>query len=116
MTAPSDPARRVSITVPAWVAALRDPGVRAALVLLAAAVAGFVMLALAWRGAAATVWVPLQVPWLVSGGVAGLALVAASLGAWTVHLGRRADAAHRAEWERFVRDAVDVVEDLRASR
>ncbi|MDQ1697612.1 MAG: hypothetical protein QOJ03_2965, partial [Frankiaceae bacterium] len=60
--APATEPGRVTITVPAWVAALRDPGVRAAIVLVGLAVGGFVMLALAWRGGARTPYVPLQLP------------------------------------------------------
>ena len=44
--------RRVS--VPSLPVGLRDPGLQAAVVLAVLAVAGFVMLAMAWRGAART--------------------------------------------------------------
>ena len=79
-------------------------------------VAGFVMLGLGWRGAAATVYVPLQLPWVVSGSLAGLALVGMGLGAWSIHLGRREDAAHRHAVETLVRDAAELAEHLRAGR
>jgi hypothetical protein len=96
--------------------AIRDPGVQALLVLGALAVAGFVMLALAWRGGARTPYVPLQLPWLVSGGMIGLALVGMALGGWSIHLGRSQDAAHRAATEDLVREAAELAEDLRAGR
>ena len=108
--------RRVTIEVPAWVAALRDPGVQALLVLAVIAVAGFVMLVLSWRGVARTVYVPLQVPWLVSGAIAGLATIGLALGAWSIQMGRRQDAAHRAEVEQVVRIAAELVDDLRTGR
>lgn len=94
----------------------RDPGVQAFVVLAALAVAGFVMLGLAWRGDARTPYVPLQMPWLVSGGVTGLALLGLALGAWSIHLGRRADAAHRAAVDEVVRDAIELAERVRTGR
>jgi hypothetical protein len=117
MTAPrADRPDRVTVSLPAWAASLRDPGVQAVLVLAGLAIAGFVMLALGWRGGARTVYVPLQLPWFVSGGLAGLALIGMALGAWSIHLGRRQDAAHRAAVEDLVRDAAALAEDLRAGR
>jgi len=117
MTAPAGPPPgRVTITVPTWVAALRDPGIQATIVLALLAVAGFVMLTLGWRGAARTVYVPFQLPWLVSGGMAGIGLLGMALGAWSIHLGRRADAAHRIDVEDVVRDVAGLAEDLRTGR
>jgi hypothetical protein len=107
---------RVTISVPAWVALRRDPGIQAIVVLFLLAVAGFVMLALAWRGGARTPYVPLQLPWMVSGGMAGLALLGMALGAWSIHLGRRDDAEHRAQVDDLVREAAVLAEDLRSGR
>ena len=95
---------------------LRDPGVQAVVVLALLAVAGFVMLALGWRGAARTIYVPLQVPWVASGGVAGLAVLGMALGAWSIHAGRRQDAEHRADMEELVRAAAELAEELRSGR
>jgi hypothetical protein len=114
--APPDPPGRVTITVPTWVAALRDPGVQSALVLVALAIGGFVMLTFAWRGGARTPYVPLQLPWLISGGLAGLGLLGMALGSWSIHLGRRVDAEHRAAVEDLVHDASALAEDLRNGR
>ena len=58
-------------------------------------VAGFVAFALGWRGAAATLDVPVQVPYLVSGGLAGLALILAGVVLVIVQLGRREAADER---------------------
>ena len=121
MTTPSDqlgspPPGRVTIAVPTWVAALRDPGIQATIVLALLAVAGFVMLALGWRGGARTVYVPFQIAWFVSGGMGGLALLGMALGAWSIHLGRRTDAAHRMDVEDVVRDVASLAEDLRTGR
>ena len=102
--------------VPPLPVAARDPGVQAMVVLALLAVAGFVMLGLAWRGAARTIYVPLQSPWLISGGVAGLALVGMALGAFSIHEGRRRDAEHRAVMEDLVREAAELAEDVRSGR
>ena len=99
-----------------WVAALLDAGLRAVFVLAAIAVAGFVMFGVAWHGAARTPYVPLQMPWLVSGSLLGLAVVGMAIGGWSIHLARRQDAAHRDAVETLVRDAVELVEDLRTGR
>ena len=110
------PPGRVTITVPTWVASLRDPGIQAIIVLALLAATGFAMLALGWRGGARTVYVPFQIPWLVSAGMAGLGLLGMALGAWSIHLARRDDAVHRLSMEHFVRDATDLAEDLRTGR
>ena len=62
-------------------AAVRDPIMASALVAGALVVAGFAAMVLAWRGAAATLDVPVQVPYLVSGGIGGLALLIAAASA-----------------------------------
>lgn len=110
------PPGRVTITVPAWVASLRDPGVQAMLMLGLLAAIGFAMLALGWRGVARTVYVPFQVPWVVSAGMAGLGLLGMALGAWSIHLSRRDDAVHRLTVEDVVREATELAEDLRTGR
>jgi len=95
---------------------LRDPATRAILILVALAAIGYAMLWLGWRGAARTVLVPLQSPWLMSGGLGGLAVLGMALGAWSIHLGRRQDAEHRAAVERLVRDAVMLAAEVRHRR
>jgi hypothetical protein len=107
---------RVLISVPRWMAALHDPGIQSVIVLAGFVVAGFVMFGLSWHGGARTPYVPLQIPWLVSGGMAGLALIGMALGAWSIHLGRRQDAEHRAQTEDLVREAVELAEGLRTGR
>ena len=107
---------RVIVSVPRWVASLLDPGVRALVVLAGFVVAGFVMLALGWRGAAATVYVPLQLPWIVSGSLAGLAVIGMGLGGWSIHVARRQDAEHRDAVEALVRDAVELTESVRSGQ
>jgi len=108
--APPDPTRRVTITVPAWVAALADPGIQVVGVLALLALAAFGLLVWGWSGVARTPYVPFQLPWLLSASVAGIGLLGFSLGAWSIHLGRRQDAAHRALTEDVVRDAAELAD------
>jgi hypothetical protein len=54
-----------------------DPFRASSWVAAALIVGGFLAFFLAWRGAAATLAVPLQIPYLVSGGVGGLTLLIA---------------------------------------
>jgi hypothetical protein len=67
---------------------LRDPRLSTSLVLGAAVIGGLLLLAQGWRGVAGTLIVPFQLPYLVSGAVAGVALVGAALGLLRVHLDR----------------------------
>lgn len=96
--------------------ALQDAGVQAVVVLVALAAGGFVMLGVAWHGAAGTPYVPLQLPWFVSGGLLGLAVIGMAVGGWSIHLGRRWDAEHRDAVETLVRDAIALSEDIRNRR
>ena len=82
--------------------ALRDPGVRAALVLVAAAVGGAAGLVLAWRGAAATLDVWLQLPFVLSGAFGGVAVAGSALCILTVHLGRRVAAEEQAAFDEVI--------------
>ena len=54
---------------------------------------GIGAIAYAWYGSARTIYVPLQLPEVVSGGIGGLALIGVGLALFDVQLGRR-DAAH----------------------
>jgi hypothetical protein len=111
---PPDLHRRVTITVPAWFAALRDPGVQVVGVLVVLGLVAFALMAWGWRGVARTPYVPFQLPWMVSASVVGIGLLGFALGAWSIHLGRRQDAAHRFVTERLVRDAAELAD--RAAR
>lgn len=95
---------------------LADPWVRATIVLIGTACVGFAMFGLAWRGAARTIYVPFQLPWLISAGMAGGAMIGTALGALTIHVGRRQDAATRAVVEDIVATAVELADDIRAGR
>lgn len=86
--------------------ALRDPRVSVTLVLAAAVLGGLALIGLGYRGAAALLLVPLQLPYLVSGGVVGLAAVGAGLALLVVHLDRTEAAQERREVARLQRDVL----------
>ena len=96
---------------PDWI---RDPGLRAAATLFAAGLAGLAGLGLAWAGVAGKLSVPMQLPFVVSGGVGGVALTGAAWGLLAIQLERRAAASERAALEAVVRDAAEFAERLRA--
>lgn len=74
---------------------LRDPRVSTTLVLAAVVLTGFGLIGVGYRGAAALLFVPFQVPFLVSGAVVGLGLVGAGLALLIVHLDRTESAEER---------------------
>lgn len=85
---------------------LRDPRVTTTLVLACVVVVGFAFLALGYRGAAALLLVPFQVPYLVSGAVVGLALVGTGLALLIVHLDRTEAAEERRAVAALQRDVL----------
>jgi hypothetical protein len=92
----------------AWV---RDPGLRAVGVLAAVAVGGLAGLVLAWRGAAASLDVSVQVPFVVSGAFGGIALTGASLALLAIHLDRRATAGERAVLDDAIAEVAAMTEE-----
>lgn len=67
---------------------LRDPRVSTTGALATALIGGFVLVWLGYRSAAALAQVPFQLPYVVSGGVVGVAIVGSTLGLLSVHLDR----------------------------
>lgn len=96
--------------------ALSHPVVSVGAVLVLLAIGGFVAILLGWRGAAATTAVPFQVPYLLSGGVVGLALVVLALGLLDTHLNRALAAAQRQQREELLREAVAMLAAVPARR
>jgi hypothetical protein len=76
--------------------------------------AGFGAIALAWRGAAALLLVPLQIPYLISGGLAGLGLIVLGLVLLNVQAGRRLAAERRRRLDRVIEEATGALERLRS--
>lgn len=87
-------------------ALLKDPRVSTTVVLSGTALAGLALLVMGYRGAAATLLVPFQVPYLVSGAVIGLALVGCALVLLSVHLDRAEAAEERRQLAELQRDAL----------
>jgi hypothetical protein len=95
---------------------LRDPFVVSVIVLGALAVAGLVGIAVGWRGAAATLVVAEQLPYVVSGVLGGVALLGFALGLLIIQLRRREEAVRRTELDRVVRAAADVLAVARSGQ
>lgn len=91
---------------------LRDPRVSTTLVLVAVTVGGLLLLTQGWRGVAGTLFVPYQVPYLVSGGVVGLALVGSGLALLRVHLDRTEAAQERQETAALQREVLRMLTDV----
>lgn len=83
--------------------------VRALLTLAAIGVAGFVMLGWAWHGTKHARYVPLQAPWVISGGLGGLALIGLAAASWYIYLNREDSESHRQQWAAITRDLVGAV-------
>jgi hypothetical protein len=85
---------------------LRDPRVSVTLILSGVVLAGLALLGLGYRGAAALLFVPLQMPYVVSGGGLGLAAVGAGLALLMAHLDRAEAAQERREVASLQRDVL----------
>ena len=95
---------------------MRDPFVASLMVLGVLVLTAFVGLGVAWKGAAATLVVALQLPYIVSGALGGLALLGFALGLVLIQARRREEAVRRAEFDRVVRAAADVLAAARDAR
>lgn len=105
---------RAVVEVPQWVAAIGDRGIQAIILLVAAAAGGFVAIGLAWSGVAARLYVGLQLPFLVSGAIGGVAVAAAFLAIAGIQLERRYDATERFHTDLIVRDIAQLCDELPA--
>ena len=88
---------------------LRDPFAASVGVLVVLALVGLVGVGVAWKGAAATLVVALQLPYITSGAIGGLSLLGFALGLVLVQARRRDEAVRRAEFDRVVRAAADLL-------
>lgn len=98
---------------PAW---LQDPAASSLLVFAGLIVTGFVAIGIGDRSIARTLAVAVQVPALVSGGMAGLALILIGCGLVNVQTGRRLAAAERAETELLLDEASLLLEAFKKGR
>lgn len=85
----------------------------ATLVAAALIVAGFVMVGLGWRGAAATLFVPSQIAFGVSGGMVGVGLVGTGLGVLMVQMTRLSTARRSREMQALIYETVEVFAAVR---
>jgi len=90
-------------------AALRDPYTVSVTVLVVLAAAGLAGIIIGWRGAAASLVVSVQLPYIVSGVIGGVALLGFALGLLIIQVRRRREALERAEFDRVVRTAADLL-------
>ena len=94
-----------------------DPFRRSIIISIALMVGGFVAIGLAWRGAARSLIVAEQLPFLVSGAVGGIALIAAGAGVLAVQSSRYWNARERKQLDRLISltSADDRADDQRRS-
>ena len=93
-----------------------DPAFASLALFAGVVVAGFVTIGIGWRVAARTLFVPAQVPAIISGGLAGVALVLVGAGLVTVQAERRANALERAQTEDLLDEAAALVEAYKSRR
>lgn len=89
--------------------ALAHPMVSTALLLSGIVVAGFAVLLVAWRGVAATPYVPFQLPWLLSGSLVGIGLIGVGVALLDTHVTRSMGAEDRRRREELLREAVSLL-------
>lgn len=90
-----------------------DPRLSTTAVLIAVAVAGLVLHYLGWRGVAAALAVPLQLPYLVSGAIGGIACTATALVLLLVHLDRSEAATERRQTATLQREVLRLLAQVR---
>ena len=95
---------------------LRDPRVSVTLVLSGVVLVGLALVGFGYREAAALLLVPLQLPYVVSGGVLGMAAVGAGLSLLVVHLDRTEAAQERRETAALQRDVLRLLRAAAALR
>ena len=96
--------------------ALRDAWQRSTALAAVLVVAGFVAITIAWVGVSATLIVPTQVAFAVSGGIGGFALVGAGIALLEVQRRRYTAAQERHELVAFATELGDIAELLVSRR
>lgn len=81
-------------------------------VLLSAAliVLGLILIAVGGASMRGTSFIPTQLSYAVSGGLAGLALVGVGLGLWQAHVHRVTEAQIRVRWSRIIDETADLLD------
>ena len=92
---------------------LRDPFTAGVLLGVGLVIAGFVTLGFAWSGVQRMVFVPLQLPYAISGTFAAIGLLGLGLGVLGVQTDRLHGARRKAALDRMVRDAAELIPLMR---
>jgi hypothetical protein len=82
-------------------------------VLAAIFIIGFGAFGWAWHGARHAMYVPLQAPWVISGGLGAIALIGLAVTSWHIDLARRDDVAHSDRWDTFTKDLSEALAERR---
>ena len=90
-------------------ARIREPFTAGMILAVLLVAGGFIIVGFAWRGAARTLFVPLQLPYMISGGFAALGLVALGLAVARVQVDRLHDAQEKRAFDDMVREAAELV-------
>lgn len=98
---------------PAWLA---DPAIPSLLLFSGLIISGFAAIGIGWRVAARTLFVPFQMPALVSGAMGGLALILLGAGLVIIQSNRRYAAVERADTESLLDEASALVEAFKRIR
>lgn len=77
--------------------------------------AGFALIGAGWRGAAATLFIPTQIAYAVSGGLAGIALIGTGASVLNVQASRIATAERSHRLDEMIDDTVDALAQVRGS-
>lgn len=93
-----------------------NPALPSLLVFAALIVGGFVSMAVAWRIAARTLDVSIQLPALISGGLGGLVLVIVGTALFVTQVGRLRAADERAHLDDVLDRTSEIVQAMRAAR
>jgi hypothetical protein len=101
-----DPLVRRALTVVKW---LRDPALTGLIVMALLAIGGAAGLYFGWRGIARTIYVPLQLPGLISGGLGGVALIGLGLALFDLQMTRRDLAAERRQNDELLHEVASLV-------
>jgi hypothetical protein len=92
---------------------LDDPVIPSVVLFVGLVVGGFGAIAIGWKVAARTLFVPFQTPALVSGAMGGLALIVIGAGLASIQVSRRLEAGARAERETLLDEVAALVDALR---
>lgn len=90
-----------------------DPAHAATFIAVGLIVSGFAVMGLAWRGLAATLMVAVQLPYAISGGVAGVGMVGAGAALLSVQSSRALTARRCRDFDVLIEGALDVLAALR---